>query len=237
VDKAHREELKHDKFVEQVGHTVEYAVSHKSLVTRAGAAVLAVLVIGFGAYFYLQYQENARQAELQAAFRIQEAPVGDNEMADIAEFKFKTADERTKALEKALRDIVAKYPSKREGYVAKFLLATTLADRGSVQEAEKLLRDVADNANGEYASQAKLSLGMLLAAQDRAADAEKILRELVNSPTMMVSKEQATLALARAISKTKPEEARKLLEPLRGHERSTVSRNVLTTISELPAAK
>lgn len=237
MDKAHREELKHDKFVEKVGHTVEYAVAHKSQVKLYTILGLALLVAGFGTYFYMQSQENARQSELQAAFRIGEAPVSGDPMGDTADLKFNTADERSKAYEKALRDVVSKYPTKREGYIAKFLLATTIADRGNVQEAEKLLRDVADNADKEYASQAKLSLGQLLAAQDRTADAEKILRDLMNSPTLMVSKEQATLALARAISKSKPEEARKLLEPLRGHERSTVSRNVLTTISELPAAK
>ena len=237
MDRAHREELKHDKFVEQVGHTVDYAVSHKSQVTKYAVIAAVLVVAGLGTYFFMQSQENSRQQDLQAAFRIQEASVGSNDPAEISDLKFNTADERAKAFEKSLRDVIAKYPSKREGYIAKFLLATTLADRGNVQEAEKMLRDVADNADREYASQAKLSLGQLLAAQDRSADAEKILRDLLNSPTLMVSKEQATLALARAISKTKPDEARKMLEPLRGHERSTVSRNVLTTIAEIPAAK
>ena len=236
MDKAHRSELKHDKFVEQVGHTVEYAVSHKSQVTRYGIAAAVLVVVGFGAYFYMQYQEGARQRDLQSVFRIHEASVGGAD-AELSEVNFKTADEKAKAVEKSLRDLIAKHPSKREGYVAKFLLATNLADRGNIAEAEKLLRDVADNAGSEYASQAKLSLGQLLASQNRIPDAEKVLRDLVNSPTLMVSKEQATLALAKAISKTKPEEARKMLEPLRGHERSTVSRNVLTTISEMPPAK
>ena len=29
MDRAHRHDLKHDRFVEQVGHTVEYAAEHK----------------------------------------------------------------------------------------------------------------------------------------------------------------------------------------------------------------
>jgi hypothetical protein len=48
-----------------------------------------------------------------------------------------------------------------------------------------------------------------------------------------VSKEQAAVALARAIAVSKPAEARKLLEPLRT-ERPAISQLAITLLSELP---
>ena len=47
------------------------------------------------------------------------------------------------------------------------------------------------------------------------AEAEKLLRSLIDDPTILVSKEQATIALAKVVAKKNPAEARKLLEPLR----------------------
>jgi hypothetical protein len=67
----------------------------------------------------------------------------------------------------------------------------------------------------------------------RQADAEKLLRALYDKPTTFVSKEQAAIALARAISTTKPAEARKLLEPLRT-ERPAISQAAITLLSQLP---
>lgn len=237
MDRAHREELKHDKFVQQVGHTVEYAVAHRDMVTKAGGGLLLVAILGFGWYFYSQYQESVRQRELQAAYKVLEAPAGPVDPSQNPEIRFATPDEKAKAAEKALRDLSAKFPAKREGHIAKFLLATILADRGNVQEAEKLLRDVAGNGGEEYSAQAKLSLAQLLGSQNRIPDAEKLLRGLIDDPALMVSKEQATIMLARLLIKSKPEEARKLLEPLRGYERAVVSRTALTALSEMPPKK
>ena len=42
-----------------------------------------------------------------------------------------------------------------------------------------------------------------------------MLRDLIAHPTIFVSKEQATITLARYLAPKKPAEARKLLDPLR----------------------
>ena len=83
-----------------------------------------------------------------------------------------------------------------------------------------------------YASLAKFALAQMYQAQGKIAQAEQLLRGLVQKPTVMVSKEQATIALGRLLGPTKPAEARKLLEPLRT-ERSAVSRAALTALSEI----
>ncbi|MGH9629437.1 MAG: tetratricopeptide repeat protein, partial [Bryobacteraceae bacterium] len=148
---------------------------------------------------------------------------------------FATAEEKEKAVQKAFTDLTNKYPDQKEGLLARYYLGIMAAEKGNLQEAEKQLKQVAESGEDAYASQAKLSLSQIYQSQDRAQEAEALLKSLIDNPTVLVSKEQATLALARVYAKSKPEEARKLLEPLRT-ERGAVSRLALTALSELPPA-
>ena len=52
----------------------------------------------------------------------------------------------------------------------------------------------------------------------------------IAKPTVLVSKEHATIVLARLLAPSRPAEARKLLEPLRT-ARSVISRAALTALS------
>jgi hypothetical protein len=87
----------------------------------------------------------------------------------------------------------------------------------------------------EPASLAKYTMAEILEGQGKTAEAEALLRELVASPTYMMPVEQATLQLARVIAKSKPEEARKLLEPLRT-ARTPISTPAIELLGTLPAA-
>jgi hypothetical protein len=70
-------------------------------------------------------------------------------------------------------------------------------------------------------------------SEGRADQAEKVLRFLMDNPTPLVSKEQATLELARVIAKNRPNEAKRLLEPLRTSRVSAVSQAAITLYGEL----
>ena len=93
---------------------------------------------------------------------------------------------------------------------------------------------MADFGDYNYASMGKLSLAQVYLSTGRNADAEKLLRSLYDKPSLFVSKEQAAIALARALAVTKPAEARKLLEPLRTG-RPAISQVAITLLSQLPA--
>ena len=80
-----------------------------------------------------------------------------------------------------------------------------------------------------YAALGKLSLAQVYLSAGRNADAEKLLRSLYEKPSVSVSKEQAAIALARAIAVSKPAEARKLLEPLRS-QRPAISQTAITLL-------
>ena len=232
MDRAHRKELKHDKFVEQVGHTVEYAAEHRQQLTRYGLIALAVIVLGGGFYFYRNYQHSARQDALREALRIQNAQIAPSGNEFFAAYPTPAAHEVAK--EKTWKEFAAKYDGTDEGAIGYFYLGTLYADKGNIAEAEKYFKMAMEDGSAPYGSQAKLSLAELYNAAGRKQDAERLLRELIAKPTIMVSKEQATIALARVIAATKPDEARKLLEPLRT-QTGAVSRVALTALAELPA--
>jgi tetratricopeptide (TPR) repeat protein len=233
LDKVHSKQfLKHDKFVEQFGHTVDYATDHRAQVIKWGSIGLAAIVVLLGGYFYFEHQATVRAQDLSAALHVQDGQIGPPGSSPFVQM-FATPAEKADAVSKALTSVMNKYPSKREGLIARFYLGVLYADQGKVLEAENYWKPITESGEADYASQAKLSLAQLYETQNRPADAEKLLRSIIDHPTMMVSKEQATIALAHALAATKPDEARKLLEPLRT-ERSAVSRMALTAIGELP---
>lgn len=232
MDSVHRKQLKQDKFVAQVSHSVEYAAEHRDQMMKWGAAALAVLVVAVGVYWYFSYQHRVRQEALHNAMQTYEAGVG----ASGNEFlkSFPTQEEKDKAVIKDLSEVANKYSGKEEGRIAQYFLGLYHADKGNLTEAEKQLKPVAESGKDAYASQAKLSLAQIYDSMGRQADAEKLLRSLIDDPTILVSKEQATIALAKVLVKKNPAEARKLLEPLRA-ERGPVSRAALTALGEMSA--
>jgi TolA-binding protein len=232
VDRVHRQQLKHDRFIERVGDTVEYASEHRQQMVKVGIAAIVVLLAGVGIYWYMQHQAAARQDAFRTAIRTQEAQVG--QAASDFLVTFPTQAEKEKAVTKAWQELANKYSGSTEGAIAHYYMGINAADRGDTAEAEKQFKIVADSGKDAYASQAKLALARIYESSGRAAEAEKLLRSLIDDPTILVSKDQATLALGRLLAKTKPAEARKLLEPLRT-ERGAASRQAITALSEIPA--
>jgi predicted negative regulator of RcsB-dependent stress response len=182
----------------------------------------------------MQHQSGLRQDALRQAVRTQEAVVGQQSTAFLVAFPDQAA--KSAAVKKAWEDIATKYPGTNEGLVAEYYMGINAADAGNLQEAEKRLKVVAASGKSEYSSQAQLSLARIYEASGRKNEAEKTLRGLLNDPTIMVSKEEATLMLGQLLASSNPSEARKMLEPLRA-SRSAVSRAAIAVLSEIPAAR
>lgn len=225
-----RKELKTDKFALEVGHTVDFFEEHRREVIRYGLIALAVVLVLLAAYYYRRHQASVRERALAQALQVLEAPVGQQAGAGLS---FPTAEAREKEGVKRLAEVAAKHSGSGPGVAAEYTLGTMAADAGRLAEAEKRFKDVAASGEEDYASLAKLSLAQIYMAQNRAGEAEKLLRELVDHPTVFVSKEQATLALARVLAGSKPEEARKLVEPLRGSSRTAVSQAAIQLYGEI----
>jgi predicted negative regulator of RcsB-dependent stress response len=230
VARITRKELKSDKFALEIGHTVTFFEDHQKELIRYGAIAVAVvlMIIGFAAYQRNRHAE--REVALGEAIRIQEAPVGQSGNGGLS---FPSEDAKTQASLKAFTDLQTKYSGSAEGEIAQYYLGSIKADQGKLAEAEKLFLDVSQKGDDKYASLAKLSLSQIYFADGRDTQGEKTLRDLIASPTIFVSKEQATLVLARYLIPKKPAEARKLLDPLRTQS-SAVSTAAITLIGELP---
>jgi predicted negative regulator of RcsB-dependent stress response len=234
VDRITRKELKQDKFAAEVTHTVGYLAEHRSQAVRYGAAAAALVVLVAAFFTWRSHEASARRSALASALELRQAPIGAAQPDSLIR-SFPNEQEKNKAVVGALSDVAAKYSGSDEATIAQYYLGAIAADRGNLSGAEKAFKEVMEG-NVNYASLAKLSLAEIYKSQGKPADGEKLIRSLMDKPTAFVSKEQATLALARYVATSNPAEARKLLEPLRT-ERTAVSRAAVADLTALPQQK
>jgi predicted negative regulator of RcsB-dependent stress response len=230
VARITRKELKTDKFALEVEHTFTFFEEHQKDIARYGALAVVVVLLVIGFVYYQRKQHSDREQALSAAIRVQEAPVGQSGTGGLA---FPTEEAKTQAALKAFGDLNAKYSGSAEGEISQYYLGSIKADQGKLAEAEKMFLEASQKGDEKYASLAKLSLAQIYFADGRDSQGEKILRDLIASPTIFVSKEQATITLARYLMAKKPSEARKLLEPLRTTP-GGAGQVALSLIGELP---
>lgn len=225
-----RKELKTDKFALEVEQTVDFVTGHRRQLALYGSIAAAVVLIAVGMYLYMRHQQTERAQLLAQAILIQEAPVGGSNAGAL--FVFATEDAKRAAATKAFSEIAAKYSGTSDAAVARYYLASSAADQGKMADAEKLFKEAAEQGDKNYASLARFSLAQVYFAEGRTADGEKILRDLMAHPTVFVSKDQAIIALAKGIAPTRPDEARKMLEPLRT-QNGVVSQVAISAVGEI----
>lgn len=231
MDKQEREYLKHDVFVEEVTHSIDYASTHKKQLTAYAGIVLAVVAVTGGWWWWSGKQAAERQVALQSALQDQQAAVGPGSSPFIRSYPTQAAKDA--AIIKSFTSVIDKYPSSDEAWMGHYYIAVTFADQGKFAEAEKEWQLVADKGSKEYASLARFSLAQLFAKQGKIPQAEEQLRYIEKNPTALFSKENAQIELAKLLARTKPEEARKLLEPLRQlSTRNAVSRWAITAFGD-----
>jgi predicted negative regulator of RcsB-dependent stress response len=232
VARITRKELKSDTFAVEVGQTLSFFDHHRQELVRYGAAALGLLVLILGYQWYSGRQHSKRQEALYRAIQIQETPVGPIQPGAVQR-SFPTQEVKDEAALRAFTELQSTYAGKAEGEIAAYYVGAIKADQGKLAEAEKQFKDVADQADAKYASLAKMALAQIYFADGRNDQGEAVLRGLVDKPTAYVSKEQATILLARYIAPRKPAEAKKLLEPLRSVP-GAIGSAAMTTYAEIP---
>ena len=150
-----------------------------------------VLIVA-AVFYYRNYQHATRQEVLHRAMNIQNAQIGPAQEYLVT---FPTAEARDAAVVKAWQELAAKYSGSDEGRIAEYFLGTNAADEGNLAEAEKHFK-AADSGNGPYASLAKLALAQVYGGEGKVKEGAQVLQSLIDHPTVLVSKETATLALA-----------------------------------------
>jgi predicted negative regulator of RcsB-dependent stress response len=231
-----RKELKTDKFVLEFKHGVELFSEHRQQIIRWGSVALGMIVVIVAVNMYRNYERGLRQDALHSAMEVQNSTVGGAQGNEFT-ISFPTAADRDKAVRKAFGDLAAKYPGTDESAIGEFFLGTNAADSGNLPEAEKHFKAVVDSGRGAYVSVAKLSLAQIYASEGKVADGEKLIQSVIDSPTVLVSKEEATIALGQLLQSSNPDRARKILEPLRTSTRPNVSKAALDAVAQLPPPK
>src|ERR1051325_9465936 len=142
MDRQHRRDLKHDKFVDEVGALSIRARENQRLLYLIVGAIVAACLIGYGIYFYKSNQEQKAQAALASAIETVDSPlIVAGQPNQDPRAKFKTEEERSAAAEKQLKDVQAKFGGSDASDVAGLYLARIAAAKGDVAGAKKMLQD------------------------------------------------------------------------------------------------
>jgi len=141
MDRQHRRDLKHDKFVDEVGALSTRARENQRVLVGIAALALLIAVAVYGIYFYRSTREQKAQNALAQAIESMDSPLiatapGQPTMPNA---KFHTEAERTAAAEKQFKDVQAKFGGSNASDVANLYLARIQATRGDIAGARKLL--------------------------------------------------------------------------------------------------
>ena len=174
MDRQHRHDLKHDKFVDEIGALSVRARDNQRLLLTIGAALVALAVIVYGVFFYRSNREKQAQDALALAIDTIEAQVPDTTPGappPQTPPKFKSADERNKQAEKQFRDLQAKYSGTDAADMAGLFLARLSVAKGDTKSARQMLENFVDNqsANTMLSAGARYSLYQLRIDSGEAA--------------------------------------------------------------------
>ncbi|HXE75847.1 MAG TPA: tetratricopeptide repeat protein [Candidatus Xenobia bacterium] len=237
--RLHRQELKHDEFIDTFDELLLYLEDNwRTLTTLALSVVLAGGGLG-GFYFYSQRQEARAQAALSNALLTFQAPVrtGLPPLPGDTSRSFPNEKEKWDAAIKEFAAVRSDYPRTDAAQMAKHYEALSRYEAGQTDEAIKELEELSRGADRNVAALAKFHLAGMYEAKGRSADGEKLYRELAEQPTQTVPRELSQLALADLLAQSKPDEARQLYEKLKADFSGTpVADEVSRRLDLLPPA-
>ncbi len=222
-----KEQLQHDHFTDAVSDVLSYASSHRERLIRWVVIAVIVVILAGGALWFTSYKRSIRRQALAAALTVVESPVGRSAQSPKA---YPTQDAKQQAEMKVLTDLVSKYGGTREALIAQYYLGTIKVERKDSKGAESDLRHVADS-DTDFSSLAKIALAQLYAGESRIPEAQALLRSIASKPSDLVSKAQADILLAQLDVTTNPQEAKRIVQSLRGPNQPTAVTRAADQIS------
>jgi tetratricopeptide (TPR) repeat protein len=161
MDRQQRHDLKHDKFVDEIGVLSQKARENQRGLLYLAGGLLAIAVIVYGIFFYRANREEEAQESLATAIETFDAPVGEVPAGQQPTTgpRFKTEPEKIATAEKQFKDVQAKYGSSDAADVAGLYLARIVAARGDTKTARPLLEKfIKDQKDHILVSAARFSL-------------------------------------------------------------------------------
>lgn len=178
MDRQHRHDLKHDRFVDEIGELSSRARANQRLLLTLGLGLIVLAAAVYGFLFYKNRQEEKAQLALAAAIETIEEPVGDTPPQEgAAAPKFKTATDRDAAAEKQFRDVRSKYSGTDAADIAGLYLARMAVAKGDTATARKGLEDFIDD-HGDHPLLGASALYSLYQLRIENGEAAQVVKEL-----------------------------------------------------------
>jgi len=202
MDRQHRHDLKHDKFVDEIGVLSSKARDNQKLLLIIGGSLLAVAVIVYGYFFYRDNREDKAQEALALAIETFDAPVGaatPEQQAVQTGPRYKTEAEKTAAAEKQFKDLQDKYSGTDAADVGGLYMARMAAARGDVKTAKPLLETfVKEQKDHMLAGAARFSLYQMRIEGGEAATVAIELNAELAKPDPALPGDSLLMLLAQA---------------------------------------
>jgi TolA-binding protein len=206
-----RHKLKTNEFADRAAWVADQVQTNSSRVVGVAAAVVAILAI-VGGYFYFRGRSSDQaSAALGAALAVQQAPIGAAlPMNPGATGSYPTAAARSEAAVAAFQKVAAEYTSGNTGAAARYYLGTAYLSLGKGAEADKAFAEAATMGAGTlYGDMAQLGRGQALAVEAKYDEAIKTLTELSARRDTAVPVDGVLMELARICRQAgKTQEAR-----------------------------
>jgi hypothetical protein len=205
-----RKELKKDEIRETFAHGAEAVLSHQQFAMYVLIIALVGAIGFFGWKTYTERQTVRASAAFDDAMKdFQARLVAPGETSQPGELTY--VDEKMKYGDSSTKfgQVAGKYPHTRPGQLAKYYQALSLERLGKNEDAAKLLQQLANGGDQEFAAMSRLELAGLDDRLDKPDDAVKLYQQLLAKPTVLVPKPVVLLALAEHYSPKNPTEAAK----------------------------
>ncbi|MCY4598143.1 MAG: tetratricopeptide repeat protein [Bryobacterales bacterium] len=227
-----RKDLKRDRFVEEVTHQVTFVAAHRKQFIAGGLAIVIVLVASVGYWSYARQRNQASRAALQEAVESYHGIVGEESVPGAK--KFSSEAERLDSVTAALDKVTLDYSGTAAAAGALYYAGLLDREEDNTAEARSHFEQATRGKGTEYPSLARLALAELLFAEGEVAGAREQLQSLVENPTRTISRDRASIELARTYLETDPQKAREMLDAIQAENgpASPLAAALLETLSE-----
>lgn len=200
--REHRRELKHDKFVDEMGSLSSRASENRRFLLLITVGVVAAALLAYGIYFYRNNREQEAQVALATAIDTIDSPLLNapgSQQPQQPGAKYKTEAERNAAAEKQFKDLESKYSGTDAADVGNLYLARLDAGRGDVAGARKLLSAfIEEHPKHVLVGSARFSLYQIRIESGEAAQVASELQNEVNKSDPVLPTDSLLVLLAHA---------------------------------------
>ena len=200
--REHRRELRHDKFVDEMGSLSTRARENQRFLLTITIGVIAAALVAYGIYFYRNNREQQAQDALASAIDSIDSPLlsaPGSQQPQQPGAKFKTEAERNAAAEKQFKDLESKYSGTDAADIANLYLARLDAGRGDIAGARKLLNGFIDeHPKHVLVGSARFSLYQIRIENGEAAQVASELQNEVNKSDPVLPADSLLVLLAHA---------------------------------------